>query len=177
MLQHILLQFAAGHGKRQQIALAAQFGEFRVGQHFIEAALPPVKRFVAHFRAHIIAADHRPFHVIALLFGGGNIGQLAGQALFGKHGQHAHFARFDVRPHFGNARAHHLNMVAQHRSDRFAAALKRHVSHVFRVDAGGFGQHGGLHPVLSAHAAARAEAHFFRVGFQRGHQIGQRFIR
>ncbi len=29
---------------------------------------------------------------------------------------------------------------------------------------------GGLHPVLSDHAAARAEAHFFRVGFIDGHQ-------
>ena len=71
----------------------------------------------------------------------------------------------------GNICAAYLNMATQQRGSDFTAALQCHITQVPRVDPCGLGDQGGLHPVLAAHGAARADHHFTRVFFQGLNQI------
>ncbi|MNG87552.1 hypothetical protein D3C79_463650 [compost metagenome] len=62
-------------------------------------------------------------------------------------------------------------MPAQQRGGNFAAAFQGHVAQVTRVDAGGLGDQGGLHPVLAADGTAGADHHLARVFLQRRDQV------
>ncbi|MNN34977.1 hypothetical protein D3C81_1488110 [compost metagenome] len=68
-------------------------------------------------------------------------------------------------------------MPAEQRGGNFAAAFQGHVAQVARVDAGGLGDQRGLHPVLAADGAARADDHFARVFLQCGDQVGEGLVR
>ena len=55
----------------------------------------------------------------------------------------------DVSDAFFGALVKAVDMVAQQRGDRFAAALKRHVAHFVRIDVGFLRQQRRFHPVLA----------------------------
>ena len=144
---------------------------------FFESLDPPLVIGVADFRADIEAANNRPHQVIALLFSGGYLGELAGQAFVREDRQHPQFIAGEIRHHLAEIAGHRLHVVAHQRGDWLAAAFKGHVAHLVRIDARFLRQQRGLHPVLAANRRARAKHHAVRIFLQRFHQIAERFPR